>query len=109
MRHVIEVNGRSGLLQELDTSDSNLGELSRPHRFKVCMLLITRWKWQSLIIQEALKPLTLIDSVNAAFLVGFVSLNHHYLIKTDRSRESIFWVLWFLPVAFRYFDRIEHI
>ena len=114
MRHVIEVYGGGGLLQELNASHSNLGKLSCFYLFKMRMLLIISGKRQSLIFQETLEPRALIDSINAAFLVRFVGLHHHDLIKADRARKCIFQVICSLAIAllidaFRYSNWIENI
>ena len=78
------------------------------------MLLIISGKRQSLIFQETLEPRALIDSINAAFLVRFVCLDHHDLIKADRARKCIFKVICSLAIAllidaFRYSNWIENI
>ena len=80
----------------------------------MCLLLIIRWKWQSLIIQETLEPRALVDPVNAAFLVWLVGLDHHDLVEADWSLKCIFMVICFLADAllidaFRYLYWVEHI
>ena len=61
MRHVIEVDGRSGLIQILDAVDAQLGEL---------LLRLT---------------LMLAHSVDAVLLVWFVKLGRNYLTKIEGS------------------------
>ena len=80
----------------------------------MCLLLVIRWNWQPLIIQETLEPFALVDPVNAAFLVRLVGLDHHYLVEADRALECIFRIVCFLAGvllidAFRYLYLVEHI
>ena len=78
------------------------------------LLLVIRMNWQPFTIQEVFEPGALINSVNAAFLVRLVGLDHHDLVEVDRTLRYIFVIVCFLAVvllidAFRYLYWVEHI